>query len=199
MSGLITLLTDFGTRDAFVGIMKGVMLSIDPALRYQTGEELRADLASFLAKHAEHTDAATLATFMSTLFGEQITEERGERDDMMAEASQLLATETRLDNAALVTEGPRNGAVAAATAPRTDAARTTASDEMPTTMLEDRALRERPANDQGLPARGAKADCSRKSRASSGPNGCARQCAVNRAIPAPSSEPCGTTTPLTAR
>ena len=33
MSGLITLLTDFGTRDAFVGIMKGVMLSIDPALR----------------------------------------------------------------------------------------------------------------------------------------------------------------------
>lgn len=33
MSGLITLLTDFGTRDAFVGIMKGVMLTIDPDLR----------------------------------------------------------------------------------------------------------------------------------------------------------------------
>jgi len=34
MPGLVTLLTDFGTRDAFVGIMKGVMLSIDPALRF---------------------------------------------------------------------------------------------------------------------------------------------------------------------
>ncbi len=32
MPGLVTLLTDFGTRDAFVGIMKGVMLSIDPTL-----------------------------------------------------------------------------------------------------------------------------------------------------------------------
>jgi len=29
---LITLLTDFGSRDAFVGIMKGVMLQINPAL-----------------------------------------------------------------------------------------------------------------------------------------------------------------------
>jgi hypothetical protein len=31
---LITLLTDFGTADAFVGIMKGVMLAIDPGLRF---------------------------------------------------------------------------------------------------------------------------------------------------------------------
>src|SRR2546422_8526484 len=28
---VISLLTDFGTRDAFVGIMKGVILSINPA------------------------------------------------------------------------------------------------------------------------------------------------------------------------
>src|SRR5512143_1093923 len=33
MPRLVTLLTDFGTRDAFVGIMKGVMLSMDPTLR----------------------------------------------------------------------------------------------------------------------------------------------------------------------
>ncbi|MBX3028372.1 SAM-dependent chlorinase/fluorinase [bacterium] len=33
MAGLITLLTDFGTHDAFVGIVKGVILSIDPSLR----------------------------------------------------------------------------------------------------------------------------------------------------------------------
>jgi S-adenosyl-L-methionine hydrolase (adenosine-forming) len=32
-SGIITLLTDFGTRDAYVGIMKGVALGICPAAR----------------------------------------------------------------------------------------------------------------------------------------------------------------------
>jgi S-adenosylmethionine hydrolase len=34
MAGPITLLTDFGARDAYVGIMKGVMLSIDPGGRF---------------------------------------------------------------------------------------------------------------------------------------------------------------------
>ena len=33
MAGLITLTTDFGLRDPFVGIMKGVILSINPAVR----------------------------------------------------------------------------------------------------------------------------------------------------------------------
>ena len=32
-SGIVTLLTDFGVRDPFVGVMKGVMLSIDVGLR----------------------------------------------------------------------------------------------------------------------------------------------------------------------
>jgi len=32
-SGIITLLTDFSTQDAFVGIMKGVMLGINPRLQ----------------------------------------------------------------------------------------------------------------------------------------------------------------------
>jgi S-adenosylmethionine hydrolase len=32
-NGIVTLCTDFGTRDAYVGIMKGVLLSIAPALR----------------------------------------------------------------------------------------------------------------------------------------------------------------------
>lgn len=31
---LVTLLTDFGARDAYVGIMKGVMLAIDPTIRF---------------------------------------------------------------------------------------------------------------------------------------------------------------------
>lgn len=33
VSGVVTLLTDFGTRDAFVGVMKGVFLAFDPHLR----------------------------------------------------------------------------------------------------------------------------------------------------------------------
>ena len=33
-NGLITLCTDFGTRDPYVGIMKGVMLAVDPSLRF---------------------------------------------------------------------------------------------------------------------------------------------------------------------
>jgi S-adenosylmethionine hydrolase len=32
-SGVVTLLTDFGTRDPYVGVMKGVILGINPSLR----------------------------------------------------------------------------------------------------------------------------------------------------------------------
>ncbi len=66
-------------------------LAVDPAERYQTGEELRADLASFLAKHAPATDAATLARFMANVFRNQIDTERADRDRLLAEASALLS------------------------------------------------------------------------------------------------------------
>lgn len=33
-SGIITLTTDFGAKDAFVGVMKGVMLGINPSVRF---------------------------------------------------------------------------------------------------------------------------------------------------------------------
>jgi hypothetical protein len=32
--GIITLITDFGWQDEYVGLMKGVMLGIDPAARF---------------------------------------------------------------------------------------------------------------------------------------------------------------------
>jgi len=32
-AGVVTLLTDFGTRDPFVGVMKGVLLAFEPSLR----------------------------------------------------------------------------------------------------------------------------------------------------------------------
>jgi serine/threonine-protein kinase len=66
-------------------------LAVDPALRYQTGEELRADLASFLAKHSPATDAATLASFMAHVFRNQIDAERTDRDRLLSEASALLS------------------------------------------------------------------------------------------------------------
>jgi len=66
-------------------------LATEPKERYQTGEELRADLGSFLARNAPETDAATLATFMNTLFKEQIEAERTERDELLIDAASLLS------------------------------------------------------------------------------------------------------------
>jgi serine/threonine protein kinase len=66
-------------------------LAADPKDRYQTGEELRSDLGSFLARNAPETDAATLAAFMTTLFKEQIEAERLERDELLIDASSLLS------------------------------------------------------------------------------------------------------------
>jgi serine/threonine protein kinase len=70
-------------------------LGVEPEDRYQTGEDLRADLASFLAKHAPETDAATLASFMSVLWDEHISNERSDRDALMQEASTLLRGDGR--------------------------------------------------------------------------------------------------------
>jgi len=66
-------------------------LAAEPKDRYQTGEELRSDLGSFLARHAPETDAATLAAFMTTLFKEQIDAERLERDELLIDAASLLS------------------------------------------------------------------------------------------------------------
>ena len=66
-------------------------LAVDPADRYQTGEDLRADLAAFLAKHAPSTDAATLTSFMTFLFQDQIDQEVVDRDALLVEASALLS------------------------------------------------------------------------------------------------------------
>jgi len=66
-------------------------LAADPNDRYQTGEELRADLGSFLARNAPETDAATLAAFMNTLFKDQIEAERLERDELLIDAASLLS------------------------------------------------------------------------------------------------------------
>jgi len=67
-------------------------LAVNPAERYQSGEELRADLAAYLAREAPHTDAHTLASFMRQVYGDVIDREREERESLLHAAGPLLAT-----------------------------------------------------------------------------------------------------------
>jgi serine/threonine protein kinase len=66
-------------------------LAPEPARRYQNGEELRADLAAFLAATTPQTDAARLAAFLRPLFHEVGEAERREREALMQGASGLLS------------------------------------------------------------------------------------------------------------
>jgi serine/threonine protein kinase len=66
-------------------------LAPDPAQRYQTGEELRADLASYLATTAPHTDAARLASFLKPLFHDIAEAERRERETLLRAGTGLLS------------------------------------------------------------------------------------------------------------
>jgi serine/threonine protein kinase len=66
-------------------------LAPEPARRYQTGEELRADLAAFLAATTPQTDAARLASFLRPLFHDVAEAERDERDLLLRNASGMLS------------------------------------------------------------------------------------------------------------
>jgi serine/threonine protein kinase len=66
-------------------------LQANPGERYQTGEELRADLGAFLAKTAPETDADRLAKFLRVLFEKDTDNERREREEMVKGASHFLS------------------------------------------------------------------------------------------------------------
>jgi serine/threonine protein kinase len=66
-------------------------LAVEPARRYQTGEELRADLAAFLAATTPETDAARLQSFLRPLFHDIAETERRERELLMREGAGLLS------------------------------------------------------------------------------------------------------------
>jgi eukaryotic-like serine/threonine-protein kinase len=66
-------------------------LAPDPTKRYQTGEELRADLAAYLATTAPHTDAARLASFLRPLFHDIEEAERRERESLLRAGAGLLS------------------------------------------------------------------------------------------------------------
>jgi len=61
------------------------------AARYQSGEEMRLDLAAFLARTAPATDGAEVARFLRELFGDDIAKERAERQTVLLEARTMLA------------------------------------------------------------------------------------------------------------
>jgi serine/threonine protein kinase/tetratricopeptide (TPR) repeat protein len=65
-------------------------LAVRPEDRYQTGEELRSDLAAFLARTAPAMDGHQVAHFMRELFGDIIARERDERQALTASATALL-------------------------------------------------------------------------------------------------------------
>jgi serine/threonine protein kinase len=66
-------------------------LAPERAQRYQTGEELRADLAAFLAATTPQTDAARLASFLHPLFQDIAEAERVEREELVRSAGGLLS------------------------------------------------------------------------------------------------------------
>ena len=66
-------------------------LQPNPADRYQTGEELRAELGAFLAKTAPETDADRLAKFLRLLFERDTDTERREREELVRGASHFLS------------------------------------------------------------------------------------------------------------
>src|SRR6185436_4155190 len=66
-------------------------LQPNPGDRYQTGEELRADLGAFLARTAPETDADRLAKFLKVLFEKDTDNEQRERAEMVSGASHFLS------------------------------------------------------------------------------------------------------------
>ena len=66
-------------------------LAREPARRYQSGEELRADLAAFLAATTPETDTARVAGFLRPLFHDIAESERGERETLLRGAAGLLS------------------------------------------------------------------------------------------------------------
>jgi serine/threonine protein kinase len=94
-------------------------LAPEPAKRYQTGEELRADLAAFLAATTPETDAARLAAFLRPLFHDIAEKEREERDILMRGAAGLLsgAFSAEVPSSSLLAPDPDSEAAALAAAP----------------------------------------------------------------------------------
>ncbi len=87
-------------------------LAPDLAERYQTCEELRRDLATFLAQTSPATDGVRVAKFLTDLYGDEIETERRERESMIETRAPLADR----DRAGLAARGEAVAARAAAAA-----------------------------------------------------------------------------------
>ncbi|HXJ23762.1 MAG TPA: protein kinase [Polyangia bacterium] len=67
-------------------------LAPDLKERYATCEDLRHDLAKFLAQNWPTTDATRVAKFLNELYDQDIAAERAERDQLIARAREWYAT-----------------------------------------------------------------------------------------------------------
>jgi serine/threonine protein kinase len=75
-------------RELDVILMKA--LAAKPEDRFQSGEELRSELAAFLAKNAPAMDGHQVARFLRDLFSDTMVKERAEREEMTRNAVALL-------------------------------------------------------------------------------------------------------------
>jgi eukaryotic-like serine/threonine-protein kinase len=71
-------------------------LAPDLVNRYQTCEELRRDLATFLAQTSPATDMARVTKFLTDLYGDEIETERTEREALIESARRSLAVSATL-------------------------------------------------------------------------------------------------------
>ncbi len=71
-------------------------LATDRELRYQSGEEMRAALAGWIAREAPATDAARMEKFVTGLFAEDMSRERAEREALVIKARERLRTKVPL-------------------------------------------------------------------------------------------------------
>ena len=65
-------------------------LAPDATARYAAGEQMRTELAAFLARAAPATDGEQVARFLRELFGDDIAKERAEREKVLIDARALL-------------------------------------------------------------------------------------------------------------
>ncbi len=67
-------------------------LAADPDDRYQSGEEFREALATWLAKNHPSTDAARVERFLGLLFAEDIASEHAHRSELLSQTRERIKT-----------------------------------------------------------------------------------------------------------
>jgi len=81
-------------------------LSVDSTTRYQTCEELRHDLATYLAQASPATDSVRVSKFLADLYREDIESERADREKLISETQKISWPDTPSPPLAPVVQPP---------------------------------------------------------------------------------------------